>query len=71
MIKYLFVIAIGLALCLPAGILPADGATLYRLSVSYRQGGEELKGYLAYDHAARLSWLSTNGGGSTTASSGA
>ena len=48
--KFLSVIIFAIAISIPAGVTLA-GADLYTQTVSYRQGGEELKGYLAYDQA--------------------
>ncbi len=53
MIKYLFVIFLCLAVFLPMGIPPAAGAALHQQTISYRQGDEVLKGYLAYDRAIK------------------
>ena len=50
MIKFLSVVIVGIAVSLPAGVTLAR-ADLHTQTVSYRQGGEELKGYLAYDRA--------------------
>jgi dienelactone hydrolase len=48
--KLLLVILAGVALSMAMGVAPVR-ADLYMQTVSYRQGGEELKGYLAYDKA--------------------
>jgi dienelactone hydrolase len=48
MIKFLSVIIVGIIVSLPAGVTLV-WADLHTQTVSYRQGGEELRGYLAYD----------------------
>jgi dienelactone hydrolase len=50
--KVLSIISFGIALSIPAGVVHAQ-ADLYTQTVPYRQGGEELRGYLAYDKAMR------------------
>jgi dienelactone hydrolase len=52
MTKYPFILLLGLVLFLPAANFAAGAAT-YQQTLSYRQGGEELKGYLAYDPGIR------------------
>jgi dienelactone hydrolase len=52
MIKCLSIVALCATVLLPACALPV-GAAMVQQTVSYRQGGDELKGYLAYDPAIR------------------
>jgi dienelactone hydrolase len=54
MMKCLSIIALCSAVSLSAGVLPV-GAALVQQTVSYREGGEELKGYLSYDPAIKES----------------
>lgn len=50
MIKFLSVIIVGIVVSMPAGVTLVR-ADLHTQTVAYRQGGEELRGYLAYDRA--------------------
>jgi dienelactone hydrolase len=49
-IKFLSVVIVGIVVSIPAGVTLVQ-ADLHTQTVSYRQGGEELRGYLAYDRA--------------------
>jgi len=48
--KFLSVIIVGIVVSIPAGVTFVR-ADLHTQTVAYRQGGEELRGYLAYDRA--------------------